>query len=114
MSEMHPDLMGATRLQPALQRAGIGGSRVLVKPFQRARQVGIAPQLSRELELDPTEIDISEPFAHYGLDSVHAIRLTAALAAWLGRELSPTLAYEYPTIELASRPLEIGRVGILR
>ena len=62
-------------------------------------------QLARELDLDPAEIDISEPFAHYGLDSVHAIRLTSALAAWLGRELSPTLAYEYPTIELASKHL---------
>ena len=62
-------------------------------------------QLSRELDLVPTEIDVSEPFAHYGLDSVHAIRLTAALAAWLGRELSPTLAYEYPTIELAAKHL---------
>jgi acyl transferase domain-containing protein/acyl-CoA synthetase (AMP-forming)/AMP-acid ligase II/NADPH:quinone reductase-like Zn-dependent oxidoreductase/NAD(P)-dependent dehydrogenase (short-subunit alcohol dehydrogenase family)/acyl carrier protein len=62
-------------------------------------------QLSRELDLVPAEIDVSEPFAHYGLDSIHAIRLTSALAAWLGRELSPTLAYEYPTIELASRHL---------
>ncbi len=62
-------------------------------------------QLSRELDLDPTNIDVSEPFAHYGLDSIHAIRLTSALAAWLGRELPPTLAYEYPTIELASRHL---------
>ena len=65
----------------------------------------LVSQLSRELDLVPTEIDMSEPFAHYGLDSVHAIRLTAALAAWLGRELSPTLAYEYPTIELAAKHL---------
>jgi phthiocerol/phenolphthiocerol synthesis type-I polyketide synthase C len=62
-------------------------------------------QLSQELGLSPTEIDTSLPFAHYGLDSVHAIRLTAALEAWLGRELSPTLAYDYPTIDLLSKHL---------
>ncbi|HYB36738.1 MAG TPA: SDR family NAD(P)-dependent oxidoreductase [Mycobacterium sp.] len=62
-------------------------------------------QLSQELGLSPTEIDISRPFAFYGLDSVHAIRLTTALEAWLGREFSPTLAYEYPTIEILSQHL---------
>ena len=64
-----------------------------------------ASRFSEELGLSPTEIDTSLPFAHYGLDSVHAIRLTAALEAWLGRELSPTLAYEYPTIDLLSKHL---------
>jgi phthiocerol/phenolphthiocerol synthesis type-I polyketide synthase C len=62
-------------------------------------------QLSSELGLLPTEIETSVQFARYGVDSVHAIRLTAALQAWLGRELSPTLAYEYPTIDLLSRYL---------
>jgi phthiocerol/phenolphthiocerol synthesis type-I polyketide synthase C len=73
----------------------------------RAEEISdwLVSQLARELDLVPAEVDTSEPFAHYGLDSVHAIRLTAALAAWLGRELSPTLAYEYPTIELASKHL---------
>ncbi|MGO9350965.1 MAG: SDR family NAD(P)-dependent oxidoreductase [Mycobacterium sp.] len=62
-------------------------------------------QLSRELDLPATDIDPSRPFAYYGLDSVHAVRLTGALESWLGRELSPTLAYEYPTIDLLSRHL---------
>ncbi len=62
-------------------------------------------QLSRELDIPATDIDPSRPFAYYGLDSVHAVRLTAALESWLGRELSPTLAYEYPTIDLLSRHL---------
>ncbi len=62
-------------------------------------------QLSRELGVPATDIDPSRPFAYYGLDSVRAIRLTAALESWLGRELSPTLAYDYPTIDLLSRHL---------
>jgi len=62
-------------------------------------------RLSCELGLPATDIDPSRPFAYYGLDSVRAIRLTAALESWLGRQLSPTLAYEYPTIDLLSSHL---------
>jgi len=62
-------------------------------------------QLSADLGLSPDEIDTSLSFAHYGLDSVRAIRLSTALEAWLGRQVSPTLAYEYPTIDLLSRQL---------
>jgi acyl transferase domain-containing protein/acyl-CoA synthetase (AMP-forming)/AMP-acid ligase II/acyl carrier protein len=65
----------------------------------------LVAQLSGELDLPATEIDPSRPFAYYGLDSIHAVRLTAALEAWLGREVSPTLAYEYPTIDTLSRHL---------
>jgi amino acid adenylation domain-containing protein len=72
---------------------------------QRAEEIAawFVSQLSSELGLLPTEIETTVPFAHYGLDSVHAILLTAALQGWLGRELSPTLAYEYPTIDLISK-----------
>jgi acyl transferase domain-containing protein/acyl carrier protein len=59
----------------------------------------LASQLSDLLGLSPTEIDTSVPFAHYGLDSVRAVRLTATLAERLGRELSLSLAYEYPTMD---------------
>jgi acyl transferase domain-containing protein/acyl-CoA synthetase (AMP-forming)/AMP-acid ligase II/acyl carrier protein len=59
-------------------------------------------ELSGALELPAAEIDPSQPFAYYGLDSIHAVRLTTALEAWLGCELPPTLAYEYPSIDLLS------------
>ncbi|MGH3558261.1 MAG: beta-ketoacyl synthase N-terminal-like domain-containing protein, partial [Mycobacterium sp.] len=59
-------------------------------------------QLSQSLDIPAADIDPSRPFAYYGLDSIHAVRLTAALEGWLGRELSPTLAYEYPTIDSLS------------
>src|SRR6201996_2276787 len=62
-------------------------------------------RLSEELGLSPAEIDTSLSFAHYGLDSVRAIQLTAALETWLQRDLSPTVAYEYPTIDLLSKQL---------
>ncbi len=62
-------------------------------------------RFAEELGLSPTEVDPSLPFAHYGLDSIRAIRLTAAMETWLGRELSPTLTQEYPTIDLLARHL---------
>jgi acyl transferase domain-containing protein/acyl-CoA synthetase (AMP-forming)/AMP-acid ligase II len=57
-------------------------------------------QLAAELDLSPAEIDITQPFAYYGLDSVRSIQLMTALEAWLGCETSPSLAYDHPTIEL--------------
>lgn len=66
-------------------------------------------QLAGELELPAVEIDPSRPFAYYGLDSVHAVRLTTALEAWLGHQLPPTVAYDYPTIDLLSDHL--ARLG---
>lgn len=45
-----------------------------------------------------SEIDIEETFAGYGFTSIAAVSMTGDLEEWLGVELSPTLAYEYPTI----------------
>jgi phthiocerol/phenolphthiocerol synthesis type-I polyketide synthase C len=59
----------------------------------------LASQLAELLDLSPSDIDTSLPFAHYGLDSVHAVRLTVTLGRHVGLELSPTLPYEYPTID---------------
>ncbi|UXA07681.1 SDR family NAD(P)-dependent oxidoreductase [Mycobacterium sp. SMC-2] len=71
----------------------------------------LVSQLSGEFGVPATDIDPSRPFAYYGLDSVRATRLIAALESWLGRELSPTLAYEYPTINLLSRHLAEETAG---
>ncbi len=55
--------------------------------------------LVKELKLPVKSIDTSKSFADYGLDSVTAVELSDALQDWLGINLSPTLAYDYPTIE---------------
>jgi acyl transferase domain-containing protein/acyl-CoA synthetase (AMP-forming)/AMP-acid ligase II/pimeloyl-ACP methyl ester carboxylesterase len=62
-------------------------------------------QLSGKLGLPPAEIDIDEPFANYGLDSVQAVRLSADLEDFLGLKLAPTLAYDFPTIAALSNYL---------
>ncbi|OBK83987.1 type I polyketide synthase [Mycolicibacter sinensis] len=65
----------------------------------------LVDRLSGELELPPAEIDPAKPFAFYGLDSIHAVRLSTALEQFLGCELAPTIAYEYPSIDILSQHL---------
>ena len=62
-------------------------------------------RLSELLGIAPHEIDVREPFASYGLGSIELVSLSGELAEWLGRQLSPELTYEYPTIEILARHL---------
>lgn len=62
-------------------------------------QSWISAYIADLLEVEPDEIDITIPFDRYGLDSSAAIGLTGDLEEWLGRELDPTLLYDYPTIK---------------
>jgi acyl-CoA synthetase (AMP-forming)/AMP-acid ligase II/acyl carrier protein len=55
--------------------------------------------LAQTLQVPIASLDPSRPFAEYGLDSVAAVELTAVLQTRLNLSLSPTLAYEYPTVE---------------
>lgn len=68
-------------------------------------QAWLVSRLSERLDIESHEIDIREPFASYGLGSTEAVSLAGELAEWLGRKLSPALAYEYPTIEALARHL---------
>lgn len=61
--------------------------------------------LAELLEIAPDALDITVPFDRYGLDSSSAVGLTCDLEDWLGCELDPTLAYDYPTIEALARHL---------
>ncbi len=55
--------------------------------------------LSDLVEIDEDDVDITIPFDRYGLDSSAAVGLTGELEDWLGKEVPPTLLYDYPTIE---------------
>jgi acyl carrier protein len=55
--------------------------------------------------MKPQDVNIRLPFTYYGLDSVQMIKLSGNLERWLRRELSPALAYDYPTIEALARHL---------
>lgn len=51
------------------------------------------------LRVPPATISTQEPFDALGLDSASAVALIGDLEDWLQFELTPTLAYEHPTIE---------------
>ncbi|HEV7509231.1 MAG TPA: SDR family NAD(P)-dependent oxidoreductase [Thermoanaerobaculia bacterium] len=68
-------------------------------------QEWLVARLAEELELSPAEIEVSEPYSSYGLSSREAVGISGDLEEWLGTRLSPTLLYDYPSIEALSRHL---------
>jgi acyl carrier protein len=58
--------------------------------------------LAGELRRPVDKIHPNAKFARLGVDSAMAVALVAELEDWLGRELAPEVAFQYPTIaELA-------------
>lgn len=68
-------------------------------------QLWLVSKVAELVAVDPDEIDIAEPFARFGLDSIAAAGLTGDLEDWLNRRLPPTLVWDYPTIELLAQHL---------
>ena len=50
------------------------------------------------LQVGPDSINIRETFSSYGLSSLDVVSLSGELEEYLGRRLSPALAYDYPDI----------------
>jgi phthiocerol/phenolphthiocerol synthesis type-I polyketide synthase B len=55
--------------------------------------------VAQVLKLNATRIDVRKPFGSMGLSSLLAMELRNRLEAALGRPLSATLAFNYPTID---------------
>ena len=55
--------------------------------------------------IPPDEVDRDKPFADYGLDSLTAVELSHQLEDWLGVEVVPTVAWNYPTPATLSKYL---------
>lgn len=68
-------------------------------------QSWIIDRFAAELGIPASEIDPSAPFSSYGFDSLKAVNLIGALSERLDRDLSPTLAWDYPTIERLAQHL---------
>ena len=62
-------------------------------------QIWLVSYVSEILDIKPDEVNLTKPLENYGLDSSLAVGLTGDLEEWLGRELDPTLLYDYPTID---------------
>ncbi|MEH1986979.1 beta-ketoacyl synthase N-terminal-like domain-containing protein [Nostoc sp.] len=65
-------------------------------------QAWLINKIAQRQNIAPHSIDPHESFAYYGLDSIAAVSLSADLEDWLGCQLLPTLAYDYPTIATLS------------
>ncbi len=70
-------------------------TRSSIREWLRARFAAVA-------RIDPGTIDDHQPLAQYGMTSIEAVSAVAELEDWLKRELSPTLLYQYPTIDALS------------
>lgn len=68
-----------------------------------AIQEWLTAQIADLIYVDPSEIDVRETFNNYGLSSREAVLLSGDLEEWLGRRISPTILYEYSTIEALAR-----------
>ena len=55
-------------------------------------------KIAELLHLIPEKIDLKQPLAIYGLDSVKAVSIAAELEEWLGITVPPTIVYDYPSI----------------
>ncbi len=63
---------------------------------------------AKRLGLSEAGIDPRRDFAHYNLTSIEAVSLISHLEELIGRPLSPTLAWEFPTIESLAHHLAGG------
>jgi myxalamid-type polyketide synthase MxaB len=60
-----------------------------------------------------TKIDVSEPFASLGLNSIDSVRLILALNSKLKLDLPATLLWDYPNIDSLSKYLTIDAKSVL-
>jgi acyl carrier protein len=74
----------------------------------------IANWLSAKINLPAVDIDRDRPFVEYGLDSLVAIEFSAELEKRLGRPISPSIAWEFPTVtDLAAHIMAGGSGEVL-
>lgn len=64
--------------------------------------------LAKALRRPGEKIDPHTKFARLGVNSAMAVYLVAELEEWLGRDLAPEVAFEYPSIAELARHLAGG------
>jgi acyl carrier protein len=52
------------------------------------------------------EVDVTAPFANFGISSMAGVTLSGEIADALGMDVPPTLLWDYPTIERLASYLE--------
>ncbi|MGA9492990.1 MAG: acyl carrier protein [Mycobacterium sp.] len=80
---------------------------VAVKSYDEIEAM-LAEQVADRTGTSANEIDRTRRFDKLGLDSADAVRLVGELEDFVGRPLSASLPYKYPTIEQLARCLANG------
>jgi len=62
-------------------------------------QAWLITEAAELLSVAPETLNLQEHLGNYGLDSITGMMLTGDAEEWLGLELDPVMAWEYPTIE---------------
>jgi acyl carrier protein len=65
----------------------------------------LAAKVAAQLQVEPGEVDVTSPLRDYGLDSIAVFNVTGELAERLGRNLTATLLWDFPTIDALARHL---------
>ena len=71
----------------------------------REIEIWLARAIARSLRVDEREIDVHQPFAELGMDSIAAVELSGDLERWLARRIAPTIVWDYPSIALLAAHL---------
>lgn len=56
-------------------------------------------EVAELLSVAARDLAVDKPLANYGLSSMTGVILSGDLEEWLGIQLDPAVAWEYPTIE---------------
>ncbi|MEM9568891.1 MAG: beta-ketoacyl synthase N-terminal-like domain-containing protein, partial [Cyanobacteria bacterium P01_E01_bin.34] len=95
-----------TPLDTASVSTTINPSSSISKRTHQDIQVWIVERIAQLTGEPIHSISLTTPLAHYGLNSVDAVMLSGELSDWLQLNLSPTLAYNHPTIARLAECLE--------
>lgn len=103
-SQLQTDISKQPEIEMAESSPEPAKTKTPVTPKKKSTTVAsletwLISKVAENLEIDAKEIDIHEPFVSFGLDSAQAVGLAGDLEEWLGKKLSPTLVWDYPTIE---------------
>lgn len=79
----------------------------LAEISEESLQLWLIEQINLLTGLAPGQIDITEPFSAYGIDSVAAAGLSGELGKLIGEEIPPTITWDYPTVELLANHLAL-------
>ena len=82
-----------------------------VPPTEEAIRTWLVTNIANVVNMDPSRIDARQTFDNYGLDSLQAVSLSGDLETWLNREISPTVVWDYPTVEQLARHLSDNHVN---